>query len=127
MYTKESLDELTNKIDIYDVLQYVIDCSEDENRDYLCPFCGSDEFFVDDEKDTVGCLGCGFHGNAINLIMLLHKRSWEAAVKELADYYEIELKEVEECKNCKLLEKEINELKSRLKPPVIFRRYTTVL
>jgi len=128
MYTNESIERLEDLVDIRDVLDQILDIEVNEDNKYLCPFCGSEEFLVDIEIQTCGCIKCQFIGSAISLIVRVDKVSVKEAVETLADYYKFDLKkhnkesnytcykcqEIEDCPRCRNYKEIVTDLTDRL-------------
>jgi len=92
MYTKESIEKLKEKINIYDVLDDILELEDEPS--YECPFCESEHFLVDQLKDKCYCVDCKFHGDGIAMIMNVQKISFNEAIEILAKYYDFKLEKV---------------------------------
>ena len=95
LFTKESLDNLKEAIDINIVLE-IIDIKTDDDDNYLCPFCGSSKFLVNYATDICGCIDCKFYGGVIELLMHVNEISFAEAVKTLAEIFDVNLEEIKQ-------------------------------
>lgn len=96
MYTKESLQNLKEKIDLIDVISSQIDLKR-AGAAYkaLCPFHDekSPSFTVKRGDSHYHCFGCGAHGDAIQFLMQLQGLTFREAVEMLAERFHIPLQE----------------------------------
>jgi DNA primase len=95
-YTKESLEILRQKIDLFEVLASFIHFSRaGANYKALCPFHEEKTpSFILQRGDThYHCYGCGAHGDAISFLMTYQKMSFAEAVQYLADKFNVVLEE----------------------------------
>lgn len=98
MISPQSIQEVTNRIDILDVVgEYVQLKKRGANYLGLCPFHGekSPSFTVSPAKEIFKCFGCGKSGNAITFLMEHDHISYIEAIRWLANRYNIELEETE--------------------------------
>ncbi|MCX7545077.1 DNA primase [Marinicella gelatinilytica] len=95
----EFIDELLNRIDIYDVVAPRVTLKK-AGKDYsgLCPFHNENtpSFTVSQQKQFFHCFGCGQSGSAIRFLMEFEGLDFVDAVKELAEQagVEVPLKQV---------------------------------
>ncbi|MFN0064614.1 MAG: DNA primase [Chlamydiales bacterium] len=96
MYTKESLQQLKEKIDLIDVLSSQIDLKRvGASYKALCPFHDekSPSFMVKRGDTHYHCFGCGAHGDAIQFLTQYLNISFREAVEMLAERFHIHLEE----------------------------------
>lgn len=83
----EFIDELINRVDIYDVVSPRVSLKK-AGKDYsgLCPFHNenSPSFTVSQQKQFFHCFGCGKNGSAIGFLMEYEGLDFVDAVKDLA-------------------------------------------
>ena len=81
------IDDLLNRIDIYDVVSPRVNLKK-TGKDYsgLCPFHheNTPSFTVSQQKQFYHCFGCGESGSAIGFLMAFEGLDFVDAVKELA-------------------------------------------
>src|SRR6478752_9736155 len=98
MITPQTIQQITNRIDIIDVLGEFIKLKK-RGANYLglCPFHGekTPSFTVSPAKEIYKCFGCGKSGNTITFLMEHEKYSYTDALKWLAQRYNIEIQETE--------------------------------
>jgi len=97
-YTKESLELLRQKIDLFDVLSSFVHFSRSgANYKALCPFHEEKTpSFILQRGDThYHCYGCGAHGDAISFLMTHQKMSFAESVQYLADKFNVVLEETD--------------------------------
>src|SRR5512138_2709229 len=96
MITPQTIQQITNRIDIIDVIGEFIKLKK-RGANYLglCPFHGekTPSFTVSPSKEIYKCFGCGRSGNSISFIMEHEKYSYVEALKWLANKYGIEIEE----------------------------------
>lgn len=98
LYTKESLENLRNKIDLTEVLQSHIDLKgSGASYKALCPFHEekTPSFTVQRGDSHYHCFGCGAHGDAIHFLMTYQKMNFTEAVEHLAGKFQIHLEREE--------------------------------
>ena len=98
MITPQTIQQITNHIDIIDVVGEFIKLKK-RGANYLglCPFHGekSPSFTVSPAKEIYKCFGCGKSGNTITFLMELEKYSYVEALRWLAARYNVEVEETE--------------------------------
>ncbi len=98
MITPQTIQQITNRIDIIDVVGEFIKLKK-RGANYLglCPFHGekTPSFTVSPAKEIYKCFGCGKSGNTITFLMEHEKYSYVEALKWLAARYNIEVEETE--------------------------------
>ncbi len=98
MITPQTIQQITNRIDIIDVISEFVKLKK-RGANYLglCPFHGekSPSFTVSPAKEIYKCFGCGKSGNTITFLMEHEKYSYVEAMKWLAARYNIEVEETE--------------------------------
>ena len=98
MITPQTIQQITNRIDIIDVVGEFIKLKK-RGANYLglCPFHGekTPSFTVSPAKEIYKCFGCGKSGNTITFLMELEKYSYVEALRWLAARYSIEVEETE--------------------------------
>ncbi len=98
MITPNTIQQITNRIDIIDVVgEFVKLKKRGTNYLGLCPFHGekSPSFTVSPAKEIYKCFGCGKSGNTITFLMEHEKYSYVEALKWLAERYNIEVEETQ--------------------------------
>lgn len=117
IFSKESLENLRNRIDLVDVLSSHLDLKR-SGASYkgLCPFHDekSPSFMVQKGDRHYHCFGCGAHGDAIQFLMEHLRLSFTDAIENLAERFNVHLDIVEEA------EKEQGPSKSLLKEALEF-------
>ncbi|WP_153798671.1 DNA primase [Foetidibacter luteolus] len=98
MITPQTIQQITNRIDIIDVIGEFIKLKK-RGANYLglCPFHGekSPSFTVSPAKEIYKCFGCGKSGNTITFLMEHEKYSYVEALRWLANRYNVEIEETE--------------------------------
>lgn len=98
LYSRESLENLRNKVDIVDVVSQHIEVKK-QGAVYkaLCPFHDekSPSFILDKSDGHYHCFGCGAHGDAIQFLLEHQRLSFTEAVERLAERYHVALVAVE--------------------------------
>jgi DNA primase len=98
IFTKESLENLRQRIDLVDVLSSHIDLHR-TGAAYkgLCPFHDekTPSFMIQKGDTHYHCFGCGAHGDAIQFLMTHQKLSFGDAVENLAQRFQVTLERVE--------------------------------
>ncbi len=98
MISPNTIQQITNRIDIIDVVgEFVKLKKRGTNYLGLCPFHGekSPSFTVSPAKEIYKCFGCGKSGNTITFLMEHEKYSYVEALKWLAERYNIEVEETQ--------------------------------
>ncbi len=101
-YTKESLELLRSKIDLYEVLSlYVTFSKSGAYFKACCPFHEekTPSFIVQRNDSHYHCFGCSAHGDAISFLMNYQKMSFTEAVEFLADKFGVNLEVNEDDKD----------------------------
>ena len=98
MISPNTIQQITNRIDIIDVVGEFIKLKK-RGTNYLglCPFHGekSPSFTVSPTKEIYKCFGCGKSGNTITFLMEHEKYSYVEALRWLAERYNIEIEETQ--------------------------------
>lgn len=98
MISPQTIQQITNRIDIVDVIGDFIKLKK-RGANYLglCPFHGekTPSFTVSPSKEIFKCFGCGKSGNTITFLMEHEHFSYVEALKWLADRYHIDVEETE--------------------------------
>ncbi|HAK69171.1 MAG TPA: DNA primase [Treponema sp.] len=85
--SKESIDEVTNKTDIIQVIGEYVPLTQ-RGADFMgcCPFHNekTPSFHVSADKKVYHCFGCGAGGTVINFIMEMEKLTFPGAIEFLA-------------------------------------------
>lgn len=98
MITPNTIQQITNRIDIIDVVgEFVKLKKRGTNYLGLCPFHNekSPSFTVSPAKEIYKCFGCGKSGNTITFLMEHEKYNYVEALRWLAARYNIEVEETE--------------------------------
>nr|NGY94195.1 DNA primase [Neochlamydia sp. AcF84] len=99
LFTKESLENLRQRIDLVDVLNAHLDLKR-AGAAYkgLCPFHDekNPSFMIQRGDTHYHCFGCGAHGDAIQFLMAHLKMSFSEAVESLAERFHVPLEVMEE-------------------------------
>ena len=98
MISPQTIEQITNRIDIIDVVgEFVKLKKRGANYLGLCPFHNerTPSFTVSPAKEIYKCFGCGKSGNTITFLMEHEKYSYAEALKWLAQRYNIEIQETE--------------------------------
>jgi len=96
MISPETIQQITSRIDIIDVVgEFVKLKKRGANYLGLCPFHNekTPSFTVSPAKEIYKCFGCGKSGNTISFLMEAEKYSYVEALKWLANRYGIEVEE----------------------------------
>lgn len=96
MITQESIQQITNRIDILDVVGEFVNLKKrGTNHIGLCPFHNekTPSFTVSSSKEIYKCFGCGKSGNTITFLMEYEKFSYVEALRWLANRYQITIEE----------------------------------
>lgn len=94
LYTKESLDTLRQKVDLFEVLSAHLQLlPSGGSYKALCPFHEekSPSFMLRRGDTHYHCFGCGAHGDAIAFLMTFLKLSFVEAAEMLAERFQISL------------------------------------
>ncbi len=98
MITPNTIQQITNRIDIIDVVGEFVKLKK-RGTNYIgnCPFHNekTPSFTVSPAKEIYKCFGCGKSGNTITFLMEHEKYSYVEALKWLAARYHIEVEETE--------------------------------
>lgn len=98
VYTKESLQQLKDRIDLVDVLSSHLDLKK-SGASYkgLCPFHDekTPSLIVQKGDKHYHCFGCGAHGDAIEFLMTLQKLTFYDAVEVLAQRFDVRMEVIE--------------------------------
>ncbi len=98
MISQQTIQEIQNRIDVYDVVGAFVKLKK-RGTNYLglCPFHNekSPSFTVSPSKEIFKCFGCGKSGNAIGFIMEHEKYTYVEALRWLANRYNVEVEETE--------------------------------
>ena len=106
MISPNTIQQITNRIDIIDVVgEYVKLKKRGTNYLGLCPFHNekSPSFTVSPAKEIYKCFGCGKSGNTITFLMEHEKFNYVESIKWLATRYNIEVEETETSPEHKIL------------------------
>jgi DNA primase len=98
MISQHTIQQITNRIDIIDVVgEFVKLKKRGTNYIGLCPFHNEKgpSFTVSPSKEIYKCFGCGKSGNTITFLMEHEKYSYVEALRWLAARYHIEVEETE--------------------------------
>jgi len=101
MYTKESLERLKQKIDLVELLSSYLDLKKaGASYKALCPFHdeNSPSFMLGQSDTHYHCFGCGAHGDAIQFLMTYLNVSFQDAVEQLAQRFQVPL-DIEDAKH----------------------------
>lgn len=123
-YTKESLENLRNRIDLADVLSQHIQLKNAGGAlKALCPFHDekSPSFMLQKGDTHYHCFGCGAHGDAIAFLMQHLRMSFYDAVAYLADRFQVRLEEIEGADNEKKISR--GRLKQALECATTFYQF----
>ena len=98
MITSNTIQQITNRIDIIDVVGEFVKLKK-RGTNYIgnCPFHNekSPSFTVSPAKEIYKCFGCGKSGNTITFLMEHEKYSYVESLRWLAARYNIEIEETE--------------------------------
>ncbi len=99
MITPQTIQQITNRIDIIDVVGEFVKLKK-RGTNYLgnCPFHNekTPSFTVSPAKEIYKCFGCGKSGNTITFLMEHEKYSYVEALRWLVARYNIEIEETEQ-------------------------------
>lgn len=98
MISQQSIQQITNRIDILDVVgEFVKLKKRGTNYLGLCPFHNekTPSFTVSPAKEIYKCFGCGKSGNTITFLMEHEKYSYVETLRWLAARYNVEIEETE--------------------------------
>lgn len=98
MIPRSKIDEIVDAAHVEDVVgEYVTLKKRGANLTGLCPFHNekSPSFSVSPSKGIYKCFGCGKAGNSVNFVMDMEQLNYIAALKFLAEKYNIEWPEQE--------------------------------
>ncbi|MCP5469418.1 MAG: DNA primase [Chlamydiales bacterium] len=98
MYTKESLQNLKEKVDLIEVVSSQIEVKRAGTAyKALCPFHDekSPSFTLKRGDSHYHCFGCGAHGDSIQFLMQLQGVTFREAVEMLAERFHVPLQEDE--------------------------------
>jgi DNA primase len=98
MISPQTIQQITNRIDIIDVVgEFVKLKKRGANYLGLCPFHGekTPSFTVSPSKEIYKCFGCGRSGNTITFLMEHEKYSYVEALRWLANRYNVEIEETQ--------------------------------
>ncbi len=94
MITQITLDNVFSAIKVVDIIGPHVDLKK-SGKSYKgkCPFHDESDasFTVSSELNIYKCFGCGKAGNGINFLMDYKSYSFPEAIKEVANYYSIEI------------------------------------
>ncbi|HSX04160.1 MAG TPA: DNA primase [Rhabdochlamydiaceae bacterium] len=94
LYTKESLDTLRQRVDLFEVLSSHLQLlPSGASYKALCPFHEekSPSFILKRGDTHYHCFGCGAHGDAIGFLMTFLKISFTEATEMLAERFQVTL------------------------------------
>ena len=98
MITSQTIQQITSRIDIIDVVGEFVKLKK-RGTNYIgnCPFHNekSPSFTVSPAKEIYKCFGCGKSGNTITFLMEHEKYSYVESLRWLAARYNIEVEETE--------------------------------
>ena len=98
MITSQTIQQITSRIDIIDVVGEFVKLKK-RGTNYIgnCPFHNekSPSFTVSPSKEIYKCFGCGKSGNTITFLMEHEKYSYVESLRWLAARYNIEIEETE--------------------------------
>ncbi len=99
IFSRDSLENLRQRIDIVDVLSAHLDLKP-TGASYkgLCPFHDekTPSFVVQKGDHHYHCFGCGAHGDAIQFLMAHLKMSFLEAVESLAQRFQVPLEQIDQ-------------------------------
>src|ERR1700750_70296 len=98
MISPQTIEQITNRIDIIDVVSEFVKLKK-RGANYLglCPFHNekTPSFTVSPVKEIYKCFGCGKSGNTITFLMEHEKYSYVEALRWLANRYNVEIGETQ--------------------------------
>ncbi len=89
-----AVEEIKSRCNIVDVVSPLVPLKRSGvNYSGCCPFHKekTPSFFVNDQRQTYHCFGCGAHGDVIKFIQNYYSLSFQEAVERLANQYGIEI------------------------------------
>src|SRR5215510_22530 len=98
MISPQTIEQITNRIDIIDVVgEFVKLKKRGANYLGLCPFHNerTPSFTFSPSKEIYKCFGCGKSGNTITFLMDHEKYSYVEALRWLANRYNVEIEETQ--------------------------------
>lgn len=98
MYTKESIEQLRQRIDLPEILSsYLHMHRSGSSFKALCPFHEekTPSFMVQRGDRHYHCFGCGAHGDAIAFLMTHVKMGFKEAIEYLAEKFQVALEQTE--------------------------------
>jgi DNA primase len=98
IYTKKSLEELREKIDLVEVISSYVNLKPaGSSYKGICPFHEekTPSFMIQKGESHYHCFGCGAHGDAIAFLMGYMKMSFVEAVDTLAERFQVRMEETE--------------------------------
>jgi DNA primase len=98
LYTKESLDNLRQRIDLVEVMSPYVDFKKSgASYKAICPFHDekTPSFMIHKGDRHYHCFGCGAHGDAIQFMMTHLRLSFKDAVEALAERFHVHLEHIE--------------------------------
>ncbi len=113
MITSNTIQQITNRIDIIDVVgEFVKLKKRGTNFIGNCPFHNekSPSFTVSPAKEIYKCFGCGKSGNTITFLMEHEKYSYVESLRWLAARYNIEIEETQSSPEQKLAQQVADSL-----------------
>ncbi|TRZ83549.1 MAG: DNA primase [Sediminibacterium sp.] len=113
MITSNTIQQITNRIDIIDVVgEFVKLKKRGTNFIGNCPFHNekSPSFTVSPAKEIYKCFGCGKSGNTITFLMEHEKYSYVESLRWLAARYNIEIEETQSSPEQKLVQQVADSL-----------------
>lgn len=99
MYTKESLEQLRERIDLLELVSGYVEMKRSGSTyKGLCPFHHekSPSFILQKADRHYHCFGCGAHGDAIEFLMSHISLSFKEAVELLAEKFHVTLQQSEQ-------------------------------
>jgi DNA primase len=113
MISPQTIEQITNRIDIIDVVSEFVKLKK-RGANYLglCPFHNekTPSFTVSPAKEIYKCFGCGKSGNTITFLMEHEKYSYAESLKWLAQRYNIEIQETEVSDETKIIQQAAESL-----------------
>lgn len=99
VYSKQSLELLRQRIDLFDVLSSQLDLKRTGTTyKSLCPFHEekTPSFMIQKGDRHYHCFGCGAHGDAIQFLMTYQRLSFSEAVEQLAQRFNVPLEIIDQ-------------------------------
>lgn len=130
MIPRDKIEEIKDRSDIVEVIsEYVILKKRGANFIGLCPFHNekTPSMSISPAKNIWHCFGCHEGGGVIDFVMKVENISFVAAIKQLAEKYNIEIKEVEEVVSpeLKAMSKVLGIYINNLKENSVAKKYLT--